>query len=279
MISDAQLKRFGALPHEERFHRGVMYDSLQVGGIWLLAMYSPIDTRFLSYMSSTGEVRDVSSDDVPLAYPTAVLFLRGGSRVAILKGHRSAPGPDDLHAFLERWMEPATPDSKWIVNQLLRTDQLRRIREAKAVTEVTVTAAADDDLLSEHHRDTNPLMSDIARTVRGEKFPHGAVTVGVKLDAKYSPDESEALRKTAEQELSRGTIRPEGGSVTLIGSDGREELMRIVRDHMTIKVAVAGRDPDQVSFTNLAEGMVSAVEEIESRVEAAGRLDVEPPAD
>lgn len=242
----------------------MLYHPIQVRGSWIMTMHKPLSDEFLSSISATGEVHDRRpNSDEQLAHSTAVLFLKDGHRVALLKGNPSAPGSEDLHNFLKNWTTPPK-DHLWAVNPLMRSDQLQRVRESSGVIGLNIGVEATDDLLTGIDRESAPKLSGIANRVHEEIAPHSRVTIGVKLDTKlYVEEEAQALKREAEAEFSRGTTRPKTGQAIILGPDGATEIVNLIREQVALNVEIEGPDPERALFTDLAGSLLRAKSQIE----------------
>lgn len=268
VVSAEDLVHFLRLSPAERTIGGVIYHPLRIDETWLLTMHEPLRDAFMSHVDNQGQV-DVGehpSTGHDLAHSSAVLFLSDGCSIALLKGHRSAPGAGALHDFLKEWMEPPK-NHYWSVDQVLREDQVDRIMNSAGLLELTLGIAPTDDLLTKLDADEAPPLSEVASRLRSQFSPQASIEVGVKLDAKsYTPEQAHRLQRAAHQELTRPTTKPSKGSATLLGPDGEREVINVVKDHATLHIDIQGPDPDRVSFQNLAASLVSAQPEIEEFV-------------
>lgn len=258
------------LSPEHRRHNEVYYDPVTVNDScrWLLTMHRPINPNFMSLIGPDGQVRDVNEHGTPigeLAYSSCALFADNSRCVALLKGHRSAPGRADLENFLTNWTEPGENGARWTVSALLLPDQIDILRKSQGALGADMRFERADNLFADIDHVGDTPLSSVSTDLRDELESDLSLRLDLNL-ANPSQQSQRKLKDFVLRDFGRGTQRPRRAKVKVINEEGAEQMLDLVSEHLTVDVEISTINADNVSFQELALSLEAARGEINGAI-------------
>lgn len=234
---------------------GIVFDPrAAANGRLVLGVHKPIDTSFMTALGADGSVEDLLQPEQGgrrFAHSSAAAFLDGWNVVALVKGERSAPGPDAVGTFLDQFMP--LDHGRWQHEPVIDTDKVDKLRRAQGATKFSATFTTARTLFTEPDDGFFDLTDGIAAKIGGD--------VEVEITVRTVPEASSAVQSRFKGLIERALprlSRHDRPKVTAVFSDGFREELDLIGGKLSVTEQLDPAASERARFSDLID-LVSVV--------------------